>query len=150
MKPRTQAHDRDEGATQMDSGTTESGTQVVDALEFDLTHLDSSSETNTVSVCSEIHRREDAPRNRRLRLVWNNECIPQWHHREVREAERFVRELADGSGVSLWMHHCLCCSPHQWNVEWGPSLLSDCSRVGLDYADVPENQRAIDILRIQI
>ena len=89
--------DRDEGATQLDNGTTESGTQVA-ALEFDLTHQDSSSETDTVSVCSEIHRREDAPRNRRLRLVWNNESIPQWHHREVRGAERLVRELAGRIG----------------------------------------------------
>ena len=70
----------------------------VAALEFDLTHQDSASETDTVSVCSEIHRREDAPRNRRLRLVWNNECIPQWHHLEVRGAERLVRELAGRIG----------------------------------------------------
>ena len=92
--------DRDEGATQLDSGTTESGTQVA-ALEFDLTHQDSPSETDTVSVCSEIHRREDAPRNRRLRLVWNNEPTPQWHHREVRGAERLVRKFAGRIGCVL-------------------------------------------------
>ena len=89
--------------TELDNGATESGTQVT-VLEFDLTHQDSLSETDTVSVCSEIHRREDAPKNRRLRLVWNNESIPQWHHRKV--LERLVLELAGRIGCVLWMHHC--------------------------------------------
>ena len=54
--------DRDGGATQLDSGadfsiSRRSGlTESVDALEFDLTYQDFSSETDTVSVCSEIHR----------------------------------------------------------------------------------------------
>ena len=86
--------DRDERETQLDNRVTESGTQVA-ALELNLTHQDSVSQTDTISVCSEIHRREDAPRNRRLRFVWNNECISQWHHREVRGAARLIRELAE-------------------------------------------------------
>ena len=95
------------GATQRDSGAdfshsrrsglTESGSQVVNAMEFDLTHGDSATETDTVSVWSELNGSRDAPRLRRLRLVWNTEDTPQWP-REARGAERPVRELAGRIG----------------------------------------------------
>ena len=79
------------------SGLTGSGTQVVSAMEVDLTHQDSSTDTDTVSVCSEINGSEHGPRNRRLTLVWNTEDIPQWH-REARSTECLVRELAGRIG----------------------------------------------------
>ena len=35
--------------------------------------------------------------------------------------------------------YCIpCCSPHQWNVEWGPPLLSDCSGKWCIQRDTPD------------